>query len=97
MTWKHMWFDLIDAGTPPEQLDQQHIAGWVNLWKVLKPKQQLRSAPSAPTIPPPWTEKGKIEGGGSEEQVSISVPLPAAAGNETEARPQTPKSKVLAK
>ena len=80
-----------------------HLNSWtnnillVNLRKVLKPKQQLRSAPSAPTVPPPWTEKGKSEGGGNEEQVSISVPLPAAAGNETEARPQTPKSKVLAK
>ena len=40
MTWKHMWFDLMAAGTPPEQLDQQHIVEWVNLWKVLKLEQQ---------------------------------------------------------
>ena len=35
-----MWFDRMAAGTPPEQLDQQHIVEWVNLWKVLKLEQQ---------------------------------------------------------
>ena len=40
MTWKHMWFDFVAVGTPSEQLDQQHIVEWVNLWKVLKLEQQ---------------------------------------------------------
>ena len=36
MTWKHLWFDLMAAGTPPEQLDQQLIVEW----EVLKLEQQ---------------------------------------------------------
>ena len=40
MTWKHMRFDFVAVGTPSEQLDQQHIVEWVNLWKVLKLEQQ---------------------------------------------------------
>ena len=38
-----MWFDLMDAGTPPEQLDQQHIAG--------QPAESLKTQTAAEICP----------------------------------------------
>ena len=51
ITQKQMWFDLIAAGTQPEKIDQQHNTVLFNQWKNLKPEQEFRPVPLAPTIP----------------------------------------------
>ena len=46
-----MWFDLIAAGTPPQQLDGQPNSLLVGLWEAWNPEQEFRPVPPAPTIP----------------------------------------------
>lgn len=62
VTWKQMWFDLLAAKISPEKVDQQPNTVLVGLWKSLKPKQQFRPAPSAPTIPDTLPAPAEISG-----------------------------------